>query len=331
MCAPSLDPPQLHRRQSFVIRKSGTAIVPAAVIPPHFLDAENAFPEGKEDPPHSSLASSLETPVWVHNTNATADMSPCNGISAVLSEPKACPDRDDNERTRPVITPSVRTLQPIRPHFVPLDMAHGAYDASLTQISDDIVLFWLPPSPVSQWTPSPFTVDLLIIEYDCAEKFTMASKVCLFGDDLPLSAILATDDPREQEVLDCHVRHFDHDFWQQKCETFSPPGQPGKILPNKKMRLALVLTGQRRIPEASPHDKLWGIGLSAYDPESTNASTVKCTILTTISCKKIANISSREATLRHSHKKMRYALPLDILANAASPKLALMINCSAPA
>ena len=51
VCAPSLDPPHLRRRQSFVIRKSHTAIVPAAIIPPHFLDAKNAFPGGKEDPP----------------------------------------------------------------------------------------------------------------------------------------------------------------------------------------------------------------------------------------------------------------------------------------
>ena len=96
------------------------------------------------------------------------------------------------------------------------------------------------------------------------------------------------------------------------------------------MHLALIQTGDRRLAEASPHDKLWGIGPSACDLESTNASTVKCATLATTSCKKIASISSREATLRHSHKKMRYALPLDILANAASPKLA-MINCGAPA
>ena len=51
VCAPSLDPPQLRRRQSFVIRKSRNAIVPAVVIPPHFLDAENTFPGGKQDPP----------------------------------------------------------------------------------------------------------------------------------------------------------------------------------------------------------------------------------------------------------------------------------------
>ena len=159
----------------------------------------------------------------------------------------------------------------------------------------------------------------------------MASKVRLFGDDLPLSAILATDDPREQELLDCHVRHFDHDSWQQEYEHLVLRGNLAKFFQNEKMRLALVLTGQRRIPEASPHDKLWGIGLSACDPESTNSSIVKCATLATISCEKIANISPREATLRHSHKKMRYALPLDILANAASPKLALMLNYSAPA
>ena len=41
-------------------------------------------------PPHSSWASSSETPVWMHNTNATADVSPYNGISAILGQHKAC-------------------------------------------------------------------------------------------------------------------------------------------------------------------------------------------------------------------------------------------------
>ena len=87
------------------------------------------------------------------------------------------------------------------------------------------------------------------------------------------------------------------------------------------MRLVLVHTGQRSLPEASPHDKSGGIDLSACDPESTNAST---------SGNKIANISSREATFHHSHKK-KYALPLDTFADTASPKPALMIICGAPA
>ena len=80
---------------------------PAAVIPHHFLDAENAFLNREEDPPHSSWASCAEPPAPMHNTNATADLSTCYGTSATLGHHKACPDRDDSERTRSVTTPSV--------------------------------------------------------------------------------------------------------------------------------------------------------------------------------------------------------------------------------
>ena len=47
----------------------------AAVIPHHFLDAENAFPNREEDPAHSLWASCSEPPAPRHNTNATADLS----------------------------------------------------------------------------------------------------------------------------------------------------------------------------------------------------------------------------------------------------------------
>ena len=123
------------------VTQSCTATAPVAVIPSHFLDAENAFSAGKEDLLFSSWKRSSETPAQVHNTTAAADLSPSNSTSAIFDKHDACPDRDDNERTRPVTTPSIRTSQPIRQRFVPLDIAHGTYDASLTYISDDVVLF----------------------------------------------------------------------------------------------------------------------------------------------------------------------------------------------
>ena len=46
----------------------------AAVIPPHFLDAEKAFLNREEDPPHSSWASCSEPPAPIHNTNVAADL-----------------------------------------------------------------------------------------------------------------------------------------------------------------------------------------------------------------------------------------------------------------
>ena len=70
----------------------------------------------------------------------------------------------------------------------------------------------------------------------------MASKARLFGDDTALSAILASDDPREQKRLARHVRHFDHDFWQQECENSALRGNLSNFSQNEKMRLALVHT-----------------------------------------------------------------------------------------
>ena len=93
----------------------------------------------------------------------------------------------------------------------------------------------------------------------------MASKVRLFGDDTALSAILASDDPREQKRLGRQVRHFDPALWQDECETIVLRGNLAKFSQIEEMRVALENTGNRRIAEASPHDKVWGIGLMASD------------------------------------------------------------------
>ena len=98
----------------------------------------------------------------------------------------------------------------------------------------------------------------------------MASKARLFGDDTALSATLASDDPREQKRLGRHVRHFDHDLWQTECENIVLHGNLAKFSSNEKMRLAVIRTGDRRLAEASPHDNLWGIGLSACDPRASS-------------------------------------------------------------
>ena len=259
--------------QTAVVRvtQSSTAAIPVAVIPPHSLDAENAFSEGKEDQPHSSWARSPETPVRVQDRNASADLSPCNGISAILGQHEACPERDDSERTRPATTPSVRTFQSIHQHFVPLSTAINAYDPSLTYISDDVVLFWQPPSVFSQWKISPFSVDL--VDYTCVEQYMMASKARLFSDDSALSAILATDDPREQKPIGRQVRNFDHNLWRRHCENIVFDGNLAKFSQNENMRRALLHTSQRRLAEASPHDILWGIGLRACDHHASSTDT----------------------------------------------------------
>ena len=98
----------------------------------------------------------------------------------------------------------------------------------------------------------------------------MVSKARLFGDGTALSAILASDDPREQKRLGHQVRHFDHDLWQTECKNTVLHGNLAKFSQNEEMRLALTRTGDRRLAEASPHDNMWGIGLSACDPRASS-------------------------------------------------------------
>ena len=115
-----------------------------------------------------------------------------------------------------------------------------------------------------------------LVEYNCAEQFVMASKARLFGDDTALSAILVSDDPREQKRLGRHVRHFDPALWQSACENIVFHGNLAKVSQNEEMHFALIQTGDRRLAEASPHDNLWGIGLNACDPRASSPDSWCC-------------------------------------------------------
>ena len=197
-----------------------------------------------------------------------------NGTSAILGQHKTCPTRDDNERTRPVTTPFVWTSQTISPHFVPFDLAHGAYNALLT-------MTYYSCCPLFRFLPMDnFTIhggssrmQLCRVVYDGLESSSIRR-------DLALSAILATDDPREEKRFGCQVRHFDHDFWQQEYEHIVLQSNLARFSQNEEMRLALGKAGQRRLAEASSHDKLWGIGLSGCSYRASSLYTWRgCNLL----------------------------------------------------
>ena len=80
----------------------------------------------------------------------------------------------------------------------------------------------------------------------------MASKARLFGDDTAFSAILASDDPREQKRLGRHVRHFDHELWQSECENTVLHGNLAKFSQNEEMHLALFKPPTAASPKQAP-------------------------------------------------------------------------------
>ena len=86
-------------------------------------------------------------------------------------------------------------------------MAPSAFDPSLEHSTDNVVLFWQPPSYFSQWTPSSFVVDG--VSYSCAEQFVMAEKARLFKDHRAVGLIMSSPDPSTHKRIGRGVRNFD--------------------------------------------------------------------------------------------------------------------------
>lgn len=135
----------------------------------------------------------------------------------------------------------------------------------------DFVLFWKPPGVFSQWTASPFTVDG--VDYTCAEQFMMAEKARLFGDDAVLGKILKSKSPKTHKALGRKVAGFDGAVWERERLEIVVRGNEAKFGQNPEMRDALLATGEKTLVEASPYDRIWGIGLRADDARAFDRST----------------------------------------------------------
>ncbi|MGV9556073.1 NADAR family protein [Streptomyces sp. NPDC003401] len=122
-------------------------------------------------------------------------------------------------------------------------------------------------SCLSQWWPSPFTV--AGVEYRTAEHWMMAGKARLFGDAEAERRALAAGHPSEAKKAGRLVRGFDEAVWERERFRIVVEGSVHKFGADPRMRGYLLGTGERVLVEASPVDRVWGIGLAADDEAAT--------------------------------------------------------------
>ncbi|GHE74262.1 hypothetical protein GCM10014715_31110 [Streptomyces spiralis] len=118
-------------------------------------------------------------------------------------------------------------------------------------------------SCLSQWWPSPFTVDG--VTYATAEHWMMAGKARLFGDAEAERRALAAGHPSQAKKAGRLVRGFDEDIWARERFRIVVEGSVHKFAVDPELREFLLGTGDRVLVEASPVDRVWGIGLAADD------------------------------------------------------------------
>ncbi|MET4658502.1 ribA/ribD-fused uncharacterized protein [Streptomyces sp. PvP037] len=118
-------------------------------------------------------------------------------------------------------------------------------------------------SCLSQWWPSPFTVDG--VEYATAEHWMMAAKARLFADPEGERRVLAAEHPAQAKKAGRLVRGFDEAIWGRERFGVVVEGSVHKFAAHDDLRAFLLGTGDRVLVEASPVDRVWGIGLAAHD------------------------------------------------------------------
>lgn len=118
-------------------------------------------------------------------------------------------------------------------------------------------------SCLSQWWECEFTVDG--ITYASAEHWMMARKARLFGDGETFARVVAAGSPAEAKSLGRDVRDFRDQTWVERRFEIVSEGNYQKFRQNPPLRDYLLGTGRLVLVEASPVDRIWGIGLAADD------------------------------------------------------------------
>ncbi|OIV37654.1 hypothetical protein BIV57_09795 [Mangrovactinospora gilvigrisea] len=120
------------------------------------------------------------------------------------------------------------------------------------------------------WQGAPFTVDG--VEYATAEHWMMAGKARLFGDAAAEAKALAAGHPRDAKSAGREVRGFVEAVWERERFRLVVEGNRAKFGQHPELADFLAGTGARVLVEASPVDRVWGIGLAKDDPRAADPS-----------------------------------------------------------
>jgi ribA/ribD-fused uncharacterized protein len=138
------------------------------------------------------------------------------------------------------------------------------------------VFFWghqMPKSVVSktcfsQWYETGFEINGK--KYHTAEHYMMAEKARLFGDLKSELNILNASSPGEAKKLGRSVKGFNEAVWLENRFSIVVAGNMAKFCQNTELKEFILETNESVLVEASPVDRIWGIGLAADDQRAMN-------------------------------------------------------------
>lgn len=143
----------------------------------------------------------------------------------------------------------------------------------------DYLFFWghqisksglITKSCLSQWWLSEFIEDCKT--YHTAEHYMMAQKALIFDDLEIMELIIASTNPKDVKALGRKVKNFNEEKWDANKFEIVLQGNLLKFTQNIPLGNFLKSTGASIIVEASPVDRIWGVGMAEDNSNINNPS-----------------------------------------------------------
>lgn len=169
----------------------------------------------------------------------------------------------------PILSPKQETwLLDIAKKFKPQSMALTLAEPESTQSQPECVytFFFGADSPFSNWYMSDFTLEDQT--FNCNEQYMMWRKANLFNDTSTANKVMTLYHPKDHKAEGRKVVNFDLSTWQTHRDAIMMDGLRAKFEQNPKLQAVLMKNESTIFVEASPYDKIWGIGLAESDPRA---------------------------------------------------------------
>ncbi len=134
--------------------------------------------------------------------------------------------------------------------------------------TDNYVFFYGKNDHFSNFYKTNFKVN--DITFSCGEQYIMYSKAKLFSDDIIANQILQETSPSKMKALGRKVKNYNDKIWVQSREDITFNGLIHKYKQNPILKEQILNTNNKIIVEASPTDRIWGIGMGVSNPELEN-------------------------------------------------------------
>ena len=143
------------------------------------------------------------------------------------------------------------------------------------KVTNNHVFFW--DGIFSNWYPCEFDAEIQgkIYHFHNTEQYFMFMKAITFNDMKSADEILKKGkSPRTAKMLGRLVKNFDNDIWDEKKYSIMLDANHLKFSSSRELMNELLKDEYKGkgFVEASPFDKIWGIGISekyASDDESS--------------------------------------------------------------